>query len=74
MVYGESDVRVAFIISPYFFERIRSILARKFFFNKFVFNKIKMSLEQRNKKVTDVYEKYKIAEWGNGPRRTVSGF
>lgn len=33
-----------------------------------------MSLEQRNKKVTDVYEKYKIAEWGNGPRRTVSGF
>ncbi|XP_047020229.1 bifunctional 3'-phosphoadenosine 5'-phosphosulfate synthase isoform X1 [Helicoverpa zea] len=29
-----------------------------------------MSLEQRNKKVTDVFEKYNIAQWGNGPKRT----
>lgn len=33
-----------------------------------------MSLEQRNKKVTDVFEKYNIAEWGNGPKRTVSNY
>lgn len=33
-----------------------------------------MSLEIRNKKITDVYEKYKIAEWGNGPTRAVSSF
>ena len=33
-----------------------------------------MSLEERNKKVTDVYERFKIAEWGNGPKRAVSNF
>lgn len=35
-----------------------------------------MSLEQRNKKVAETFEKYKIGEWGNGvnERRTVSLF
>lgn len=30
-----------------------------------------MSLELRNKKVSETYEKYKIAQWGNGNTRMV---